>query len=130
MAEKPEKKYADTVTTIQELRDVMVHFVKERQWQEYHSPKNLSMSIAIEAAELMEKFQFLSVEESRQIAKSHKEEISHELADIFAYVLSFANACDIDLSSVFIEKVKLSAQKYPVEKSKGSFGKYTKLNKK
>lgn len=125
-----EKKFKDSQATVQELKDHILRFVREREWQKYHTPKNLSMSIAIEAAELMEKFQFLSIEESIEVAKSHKEEISHELVDVLAYVLSFANACDIDLSAVFQEKVMLNAQKYPVDLCKGSYGKYTKLKKK
>ncbi len=118
----------DNATTVQELKDIIKRFVTERDWTQYHNPKNLSMSMAIEAAELMEKFQFVSNEESIEIAQSHKQEIAHELCDVLAYVLSFANAADIDLSSYFTEKIELNRQKYPIEKSKGSFGKYTKLN--
>ena len=76
-----EKKYADTITTLQELKEYMGNFVDERDWTRYHSPKNLSMSIAIEAAELMEKFQFISQEESHKIAQSHKQEVAYELVD-------------------------------------------------
>ena len=119
----------DTETTIKELREIMNQFVSERDWLPYHSPKNLSMSMAIEAAELMEKFQFVSPEESIKLAQSHKQEIAHELCDVLAYVLSFANAADIDLTTHFIEKMALNRKKYPIEKAKGSFGKYTKLNK-
>lgn len=124
-----EKKYADTITTLQELKEYMGNFVEERDWTRYHSPKNLSMSIAIEAAELMEKFQFISEEESYKIAQSHKEEVAYELVDVLAYVLSFANRCDIDLSATYIEKMKLNAKKYTVERARGEFGKYTKLEK-
>ncbi len=126
---KEEKKYTDTLTTLQELKDFMGSFVKARDWTQFHTPKSLSMSIAIEAAELMEKFQFLTNEESITIAQSHKEEVAHELVDVLAYVLSFANQCDIDLSATYIQKMKLNAQKYTVERAKGDFGKYTKLEK-
>lgn len=123
------KKYTDTTTTLQELKEYMGTFVEERDWTRFHSPKNLSMSMAIEAAELMEKFQFLTNEESYAIAESHKEEVAHELVDVLAYMLSFANRCNIDISATYINKMKLNAQKYTVERSKGNFGKYTKLEK-
>ena len=124
-----DKKMHDTIITIQELRDIMKQFVTERDWMQYHNPKSLSMSMAIESAELMEKFQFLSNEESIEIAQSHKQEIAHELCDVLAYVLNFANVADIDLSTCFAEKMALNRKKYPVEKAKGAFGKYTKLTK-
>jgi len=124
-----EKKYADHITTLQELKEYMGNFVDERDWNRFHSPKNLSASIAIEAAELMEKFQFLSEEESYKIAQSHKQEVAYELVDVLAYILSFANRCDIDLSATYMEKMKLNAKKYTVERAKGDFGKYTKLEK-
>ena len=124
-----DKKYTDNVTTLQELKEYMGKFVDERDWTRFHSPKNLSASIAIEAAELMEKFQFLSEEESYKIAQSHKQEVAYELVDVLAYMLSFANQCDIDLSATYMEKMKLNAKKYTVERAKGDFGKYTKLEK-
>ena len=123
------KTYTDKATTLQELKDFMGKFVEERDWTRFHAPKNLSMSIAIEAAELMEKFQFLTNEESIKIAQTHKEEVAHELVDVLAYMLSFANMCDIDLTATYMEKMKLNAKKYTVELAKGDFGKYTKLEK-
>jgi NTP pyrophosphatase (non-canonical NTP hydrolase) len=120
-------KIHDTVTTLQELKKLIKQFVVERDWTQYHTPKNLSMSIAIEAAELMEKFQFVENEESFDIVKKHKDEIAHELVDVLGYVINFANVCDIDLSSYFVEKLELNKKKYPVDVAKGSYGKYTKL---
>ena len=124
-----DKKYADNITTLQELKEYMGNFVDEREWTRFHSPKNLSASIAIEAAELMEKFQFLSEEESYKIAASHKQEVAYELVDVLAYMLSFANRCDIDLSATYMEKMQLNAKKHSVEHAKGDSGKYTKLEK-
>lgn len=124
------KKNNDIDTTVQELKEIAKKFVADRDWTQYHTPKNLSMSIAIEAAELMEKFQFIESDESFQIAQKHKEEVAHELVDVLGYVINFANACDIDLSSYFVEKMKLNEKKYPVDIAKGSYGKYTKLQKK
>ncbi len=123
------KEINDQITTIKELRDSIKQFVVERDWTQYHDPKSLSMGIAIEAAELMEKFQFLTNEESFEVAKNHKDEVAHELCDVLGYVLNFANATDIDLSSYFVEKMEMNRKKYPVEKAKGAYGKYTKLTK-
>ncbi len=123
------KEFNDKTTSLKELRDIIKKFVTEREWEPHHSPKNLSMSIAIEAAELMEKFQFIEGSESFEIVKKHKDEIAHELVDVLGCVLHFANACDIDLSSYFVEKMALNRQKYPIDVAKGSYGKYTKLNK-
>ncbi len=121
------KNFNDKETTIQELKDIIKKFVVEREWTEYHTPKNLSMSIAIEAAELMEKFQFVTSEESFEIAQKHKQEVAHERFDVLGYVLNFANACNIDLSSYCVEKITLNEKKYPIEVAKGSYGKYTKI---
>jgi dCTP diphosphatase len=123
-----EKQMHDSKVTVQELRDFMKKFVAERDWTQYHTPKNLSMSIAVEAAELMEKFQFVSNEESIELAQSHKQEIAYELCDVFAYLLSFANAANIDLSSYYMEKMALNAKKYPADVAKGAYAKYTKLD--
>lgn len=124
-----ENRLNDSKVTVKELRDFMKQFVAERDWTQFHTPKNLSMSIAVEAAELMEKFQFVSNEESVELAQSHKKEIAHELCDVFAYLLSFANAADIDLSSYYMEKMALNAKKYPADAARGEYAKYTKLEK-
>lgn len=124
-----EKTYSDTTTTVAQLREHMAAFVAERDWQQYHNPKNLSMSIAIEAAELMEKFQFLSPEQAHEAIKVNKEEIAQELADVMAYVFSFANQCDIDIAKEFGNKMILNAKKYPIEQTKGNAKKYTHLKR-
>jgi len=109
----------DKNSTIQELKEKMAQFVEERDWEKYHSPKNLSMAIAIEAAELMEKFQWLDGDDSRKEISCNKKEIEEELADIFSCLLSFAYFYGIDLSDAFAHKMKSNAQKYPVKKVKG-----------
>ncbi len=120
----------DKKVTIQQIKDLATQFAKERDWEQFHDPKNLSMSISIEAAELMEKFQFFTNEESVQIAQSYKEQVSHELADVLAYVLRFSAMTGIDLASTLAEKIKLNEKKYPIQKVKGNdYGKYTKLKK-
>lgn len=118
------KKTNDKTTTISELKEFMAEFIKERNWDKHHNPKSLSMSIAIEAAELMEKFQFCDNEESKIVVQKDKKEIERELVDILSYMLSFANMCDIDISSAYSEKMELNAQKYPVEKITGTFENY------
>jgi dCTP diphosphatase len=123
------QKINDITITIQTLKEHMAQFVAERDWQQFHTPKNLSMSIAIEAAELMEKFQFVDTQESVAIAQKYKEEVAHELVDVLCYVLSFANACAIDLSSTCIQKIALNAQKYPADRARGDYAKYIKLKK-
>lgn len=109
----------DENTTIQELKKKIAQFVRERDWEQYHSPKNLSMAIAIEAAELMEKFQWLDVDESRKEITFNRKEIQEELTDIFSCLLSFAYFYGIDLSDAFERKMESNVQKYPVKKVKG-----------
>ena len=81
-------------TTFQEIKNRIKQFIKERDWEQFHSPKNLSMSIAIEAAELMEHFQWLTIEQSKKLLKNKKkrEEIEDELADIAIYIIDFCNS--------------------------------------
>jgi len=92
--------------------------VEERQWKQFHTPKNLSMSIAIEAAELMELFQWTDQKVSDDVPT---ERVREELADVVIYCLSMANATRIDLATAIKDKVTANAQKYPVEKFKGRY---------
>jgi len=94
---------------------------------QFHNPKNLACSISIEAAELLEHFQWKTPEESEAHAKSKKTEVSHEIADIAVYLIELADILDIDLPSAIREKISLNAAKYPVSKAKGSAAKYTEL---
>lgn len=113
----------DDKTTVAELKQVMEQFVAERDWQPFHDPKNLSMSIAIEAAELMEHVQWMRSEELVELRHDPVRlgEMAEELADIFAYVLSFAATMEIDLSAALRGKMIKNAQKYPVEQFKGKY---------
>ena len=108
---------SDADTSVETLREAMRAFVAERQWEKFHSPKNLAMSLAIEAAELMEHFQWLEPSESRDIgaAPQKKAEVADELADVLCYALSLANALDIDVSSAVLDKLRRNAIKYPAE---------------
>jgi dCTP diphosphatase len=109
----------DQQTTVAELRQWMTQFVAERHWEKFHSPKNLAMSIAIEAAELMEHFQWLEVSESRatQHDPAKLAAIGEELADVLSYTLALANSLQIDLSSTLAAKMVKNAIKYPVPTS-------------
>ncbi len=105
----------------------ILDFRDKRDWQQFHDPKNLAEAISIEAAELQEVFLWSDVQESRKIAAEKKQEISEELADIFIFSLLFAHETGVDMETAILEKIKLNAQKYPVEKSKGSSKKYKEL---
>lgn len=114
----------DQSITLAQLKSIVKQFSDERHWQQFHSPKNLSMSLAIEAAELMEHFQWISMQESRDTANDDDKKIAigEELADVFCYTLAIANEMEIDLASTFQRKMKLNRQKYPVEEIKGRYG--------
>ena len=113
----------DSTTTVAELIKLVNDFVVERQWQQFHDPKNLSASIAIEAAELMEHFQWLRSDQLDSVHVDPKAmaEVREELADITAYLLSFASKMGIDLSSALEEKMRKNAVKYPAERYRGRF---------
>lgn len=113
----------DVQTTVAELTAMVARFVAERDWQQFHDPKNLSASIAIEAAELMEHFQWLRSDELDEIANETAAvaEIREEVADIFAYLLSFASRMNIDLSSALADKMAKNALKYPADQFRGKF---------
>ncbi|MEM7782436.1 MAG: nucleotide pyrophosphohydrolase [Planctomycetota bacterium] len=113
---------SDSETTVQDLKELMAEFVAERDWQQFHSPKNLSMSIAIEAAELMEHFQWITHQQSRELKPDAVAEVSEELADIICYAVSVANEMGIDIASCMSNKMKKNRLKYPAEEFKGRFG--------
>ena len=114
---------SDTSTTVADLRDIVRRFVDERDWQQFHSPKNLSMSLAIEAAELMEHFQWIDAEASRRLKDDPTKvgEVRDEIADVLCYVLALANELDLDLSAAIRDKMVKNAAKYPAEQSRGRY---------
>jgi NTP pyrophosphatase (non-canonical NTP hydrolase) len=114
---------SDADTSVQQLRDAMRAFVTDRQWQKYHTPKNLAMSLAIEAAELMEHFQWLDPAESRAVAASSdaKAQVADELADVLCYALSLANAMEIDVATAVFGKLAKNAAKYPADRFQGRY---------
>lgn len=99
-------------------------FADERDWNQFHSPKNLSMALAAEAAELLEHFQWLTEEQSANLSKEKRYEVSLELADIFNYLLRLADKLDVDLVATSHEKIHLNEQKYPADEVRGKAVKY------
>ena len=110
---------------LEELRIRISNFAKERDWDQFHSPKNLSMALIVEAAELLEHFQWMKQSESRELAKNKLAEVEEELADILVYLVRIADQLDIDLIGAANRKMKSNAAKYPVEMVRGSSRKYT-----
>ena len=114
---------SDADTTVSELRREIATFIRERDWEQFHDPKNLSMAIATEAAELMEHFRWIKNDPSRDWVKDPKvkAEVAEELSDILAFALSFANSADIDVTSALRAKMAKNARKYPAEEYKGKY---------
>jgi NTP pyrophosphatase (non-canonical NTP hydrolase) len=115
----------DDHTTVAELRKLVASFVAERDWSQYHTPKNVSMALAIEAAELMEHFQWLTAEESCAISQ-HPEKlaaVAEEIADVVGYSFALANELGIDLATAIRAKMIKNAQKYPAEQFRGRYSK-------
>lgn len=108
-----------------ELRQKIDSFVNERDWAQFHSPKNLAMAMIVEAAELVEHFQWDTIQESYDLSAEKRQEVAHELADTFVYLLRLAEVTGIDLIKAANDKIALNAIKYPVDKAKGSNAKYT-----
>jgi dCTP diphosphatase len=104
-------------------------FVRERDWEQFHTPKNLSMALAAEAAELMEHFLWATPEESRAVAAdpARRAKIAEELADVVIYALEFANTTGLDVAASIEAKIAANARKYPVDKARGRSAKYTEL---
>jgi dCTP diphosphatase len=119
----------DADTTIEQLKTKILAFVRERDWEQFHAPKNLSMALAAEAAELMEHFLWATPDASRTIATDPAKRglIAEELADIVIYALEFANATGLDVAGSIEAKMAANAKKYPVEKARGRADKYTEL---
>lgn len=111
--------------SLQDLRDRIQAFVEERDWQQFHSPKNLAMAMIVEAAELVEHFQWMTEQESREVTAEKKELISQELADTLVYLLRIADVLGIDMVDAANRKLDINARKYPVDKARGRNDKYT-----
>ena len=114
---------ADDKTTIKELKEYMADFVGQRDWQQFHSPKNLAIGMAIETGELLEHFQWIDQQASRDVAGDalQMEQVKAEVADVFSYILALSDVMGIDLSEAFYEKMKHNEEKYPADKYRGKY---------
>jgi len=113
----------DDDTTVAALRQDIGRFVRERDWDQFHDPKNLSIAIATEAAELMEHFRWIKNDDSREWIKQPKAkaDVAEELADVIAFALSFANSADIDITTALRDKIAKNARKYPADQFQGRY---------
>ncbi|HEY4075045.1 MAG TPA: nucleotide pyrophosphohydrolase [Herbaspirillum sp.] len=107
------------------LRQLLVDFAAERDWGQFHTPKNLATALSVEAAELLEPFQWLVAGDASELDDQKRMEIRHEMADVFAYLILLADRLDVDLGDALVEKVALNAIKYPVELVRGESKKYS-----
>lgn len=108
----------DDATTVEDLKTVVSEFVDKRQWQRFHNPKNLSMALAIEVAELMEHFQWETAEQANVVMDDpdRAKQVTEEVADCLSYLLAIASRLDIDLSTALRDKMIRNAEKYPIVK--------------
>ncbi len=111
-------------TVFIELRDLIRDFVQERDWEQFHTPKNLAVSLTVEAAELLEPFQWLKTGEGDELTALARTQVSHELADVLVYVIRLADKLDVDLVSAVREKLEHNKMKYPANKVRGDARKY------
>ena len=107
------------------LRDKLRIFVAERDWDQFHSPKNLAMALSVEASELMEHFQWLTEAESRSLAPEKLAAVRDEMADVLVYLVRLADKLDVDLLDAAAKKIAKNAEKYPAAKVRGSMKKYS-----
>jgi dCTP diphosphatase len=114
---------SDETTTVSELRQAMARFVADREWEQFHSPKNLAMALSVEAAELMEHFLWIDNDTSRQqmCEPARVAPVADEIADVFGVCLALCNALGLDLSGIFLDKMARNVQKYPVDKARGRY---------
>jgi NTP pyrophosphatase (non-canonical NTP hydrolase) len=115
---------SDQETTVAQLRQIVAQFVDARDWQQFHSPKNLSMALAIEAAELMEHFQWITTDASRRVGENPEKlaAVGEELADVLCYALAIANELQVDVSDAMRRKMVKNAIKYPADEYRGRYG--------
>ncbi len=109
------------------LRDTLREFAAARDWDQFHSPRNLATALAVEAAELLEPFQWLTDEQSRDLPPEKRAAVEQELADVLLYLVRLADKLDVDLEQAAQAKIVRNGEKYPVEKSRGSSRKYDEI---
>jgi len=115
------------LTELERLRAQLREFATARDWEQFHSPKNLAAALSVEAAELLEHFQWLTEEQSRSLAEDKKGEVAKELADVFLYLLQLSDKLGVDLLAAARDKLIANGQKYPADRVRGSSKKYTEI---
>jgi len=105
---------------VEQLREKLREFARRRDWEQFHSPKNLSAALIVEAGELVEHFQWLTEEQSRALEEETRREVAMEMADVFIYLLRLADQLDVDLVQAAFEKMAINEKRYPVELSRGT----------
>lgn len=113
--------------TLKELQDQVIQFRDERDWKQFHNPKDSAISLSLEAAEVLEHFQWKNEKEIEIYLAEKKEDVGDELADVLYWLLLMSKDFDIDLGEAFVKKMDKTAQKYPIEKARGRHTKYTEL---
>ena len=114
-----------TKSEIQDMKEKFSDFLKERDWEKFHNPKDLAISLSIEVNELLEHFQWKNEEEVKKVMEDRKDEIASEVADIMHFLIAFSNATGIDLYKEFMKKLEYNNKRYPKELVKGKAHKYT-----
>ncbi len=113
--------------SLKELRGALQRFASERDWDQFHSPKNLAIALSVEAAELLEHFQWMPEAESKVLSPDQQAKVREEIADVLLYLIRLADKLNIDLLAAASDKIRVNAAKYPVDKARGSSKKYTEL---
>lgn len=114
----------DSQPSLAELAARLAEFARERDWDQFHAPKNLAMALAGEVGELLEHFQWLSEQQSANLPAETKEAVALEMADVLLYLVRLADKLQVDLGAAALQKIELNARKYPVEQFRGSSRKY------
>jgi dCTP diphosphatase len=113
---------------LDELRDAVRRFAVERDWDQFHSPKNLASALIVEAAELLEHFQWLTPQQSAALLPEKRQEVELEMADVLIYLVRLADKLDVDLVQAARKKMQINATKYPVDQARGNAAKYTEIS--
>jgi NTP pyrophosphatase (non-canonical NTP hydrolase) len=113
------------MTELNDIKKALATFSKDRDWQQFHSPKNLAMALSVEAAEIVEHFQWLTEDESKTLTVEKRQAIAEEIADTQMYLLLLAENLEVDIIQSVNQKIEKNAVKYPLNKTKGSAKKYT-----
>ena len=117
-----------TIDSLQSLELQLAEFVNERDWNQFHNPKNLAMALAAEAGELLEHFQWLSADEADTLDAARREDVAMEMADVLMFLVRLADRLGVDLLDAAARKLEVNRRRYPVDKAKGVATKYDKLD--